>query len=129
MTEPPIWLREDVILAIHKRQIAQHGGGVGIRDMGLLDSALHRPKNLYYYSDPKPNIAAMSASYAYGITLNHPFVDGNKRTGFVVCRLFLKLNGAELVASQQEKYTTFIKLAAGEMTEQALTNWLTKHLV
>lgn len=124
----PLWVHEDVALAVHRRQIAEHGGGDGVRDAGLLESALNKPKNLFHYSDPKPTLAAMAASYAYGIALNHPFVDGNKRTAFVVCRLFLKLNGADMVAPQEEKYSTFLALAAGELSEEALAQWIAEHL-
>jgi len=124
----PVWVRDDVARAVHRRQIAEHGGGDGVRDAGLLDSALNKPKNLYHYSDPKPELAAMAASYAYGIARNHPFIDGNKRTAFVVCRLFLKLNGADIAASQEEKYSTFLALSAGDLTEEALAQWITEHL-
>lgn len=124
----PVWIIDDVVLAVHRRQLAEHGGGDGVRDTSLLESALGKPKNLYHYSDPKPDLAAMAAAYAYGICKNHPFVDGNKRTAFVICQLFLKLNGAELTASQAEKYETFLNLAAGKITEQELVDWITKNL-
>ena len=125
----PIWIKDDVVLAIHRRQLAEHGGGDGVRDSGLLDSALNKPKNLYHYNNPEPDLAALAASYAYGIARNHPFIDGNKRTAFVVCRLFLKLNGASLTASQEEKYNIFLKLAAGDLSEQELANWITRYLL
>jgi len=124
----PVWIIDGVVLAVHRRQLAEHGGGDGVRDASLLESALGKPKNLYHYSDPKPDLAAMAAAYAYGICKNHPFVDGNKRTAFVICQLFLKLNGAELTASQAEKYEAFLNLAAGEITEQELVDWITKNL-
>lgn len=127
MTEP-VWVREDVALAIHRRQIAEHGGGDGVRDAGLLASALNKPQNLFHYGEPKPTLAAMAASYAYGIARNHPFVDGNKRSAFVVCRLFLKLNDADIAASQEEKYSTFLALAAGDLSEDALAQWIAEHL-
>jgi len=94
-----------------------------------LDSALNKPKNLYHYNNPEPDLATLAASYAYGIARNHPFIDGNKRTAFVVCRLFLKLNGANFTASQEEKYNTFLKLAAGDLSEQGLANWITHYLL
>ena len=125
----PIWIKGDVVLAIHRRQLSEHGGRDGVRNSGLLDSALNKPKNLYLYNNPEPDLAALAASYAYGIARNHPFIDGNKRTTFVVCRLFLKLNGANLTASQEEKYNTFLKLAAGDLSEQGLANWITRYLL
>ena len=127
MTEP-IWVKDEVVLAVHNRQLAEHGGGEGIRDLSLLDSALHKPKNLYHYSDPKPTLAAMAAAYAYGICNNHPFVDGNKRTAFVICQLFLNLNGVELLTSQTEKYETFLQLAAGDISERELAAWISQFL-
>lgn len=130
MTEPVnvVWVREDVVLALHLRQLAEHGGGEGVRDEGLLRSALARPQNLLAYGDPPPDLASLAAAYAYGIARNHPFVDGNKRTALVVARLFLLLNGVNLVATQEEKYLTFLKLAAGELSEGELTNWVRAHL-
>jgi len=127
MSEPK-WILDDVVVAIHRRQLAEHGGGDGIRDQGLLASALEKPKNLYQYSEPKPDLAAMAASYAYGLCKNHPFVDGNKRTAFVICHMFLKLNGKAISAPQAEKYQIFMDLAAGDMSEEALTNWISNNL-
>lgn len=123
-----VWVREDVVLAIHLRQLAEHGGGEGIRDEGLLQSALARPQNLLAYSAPSPDLASLAAAYAYGIARNHPFVDGNKRTALIVARLFLLLNGMDLVATQEEKYSTFLALAAGELSEENLANWVRTHL-
>jgi len=128
MTEP-VWIRDDVVLAIHRRQLAEHGGLEGIRDQGRLDSALARPKNLLAYSDDPPDLAALAASYAHGIAMNHPFVDGNKRTAFVVCRTFLKLNGYDLDASPEQKYLNFLKLAAGELSADDLAAWIGDHLI
>lgn len=93
----PIWVEEAVIIAIHRRQLAEHGGSDGIRDRGLLESALFRPKNQFAYSSP--NIFDLAAAYGYGIVKNHPFIDGNKRTSYVVMRTFLKLNGYDIQAS------------------------------
>lgn len=126
MTEPVnvVWVREDVVLALHLRQLAEHGGGEGVCDEGLLRSALARQQNLLAYGDPPPDLASLAAAYAYGIARNHPFVDGNKRTALVVARLFLLLNGVNLVATQEEKYLTFLKLAAGELSEGELANWV-----
>lgn len=126
----PAWIREDVVLAIHRRQLAEHGGSQGVRDPGLLDSALARPKNLVAYSDAQdgPDLATLAASYAWGLVRNHPFVDGNKRTAYVVCRTFLLLNGRDLEASSEEKYLTFLRLAEGRLSEQELASWIRDHL-
>jgi death-on-curing protein len=123
-----VWVREDVVLAVHLRQLAEHGGGEGIRDEGLLRSALARPQNLLAYGNPSPDLAGLAAAYAYGIARNHPFVDGNKRTALIVARLFLLLNGVDLVATQEEKYSTFLALAAGELAEEDIANWVRAHL-
>ena len=88
-----VWLDRAVIVAIHEMQLAEHGGGTGVRDAGLLDSALGKPVHLSHYGEPPPDAAALAASYGYGISRNHPFIDGNKRTGFVAAELFLRLNG------------------------------------
>ena len=124
----PIWIREDVARSIHSRQLAEHGGEDGIRDVGMFESAMARPKNLLAYSERAPDLAQMAASYAFGLVKNHPFIDGNKRTGYVVCRTFLLLNGQDLVASAEDKYMTFYRLAAGDISEEELTEWLRKHM-
>lgn len=124
----PVWVRDDVVRAIHLRLLAEHGGSEGIRDAGLLDSALARPNNLWAYSDAKPDLAVLAASYAFGIVKNHPFVDANKRTGLVVLRLFLLLNGQDLDASQEEKYVTFLSLASGTLDERGLADWVRPRL-
>lgn len=118
----PVWVELDVVLAIHEEQIAEHGGGVGIRDIGLLESALARPLNLAAFGEP--DLAALAAAYAFGICRNHPFVDGNKRTAFVVCELFLALNGQALTAADGDCVSTILALAAGELDEGALTTWV-----
>ncbi len=122
------WLSKKLVLAIHARQIAEHGGDDGLRDEGLLESALARPQNQWAYQEPKPNIAALAAAYAFGIARNHPFVDGNKRTAFVACRLFLITNNCDIEATQEEKYMTFLSLAAGELDEQGLIGWIESKL-
>lgn len=124
----PVWVREDVALAIHRRQVAEHGGLDGLRNPGLLASALNRPKNLFAYGDPKPDIAALAAAYAWGIARNHPFADGNKRTALVILRLFLRLNGADLSATGAAKYDIITRLAAGKLTETALADWVRHHI-
>jgi len=123
------WLLEETVYAIHRRQIAEHGGSDGVRDEGLLLSALARPKNLYAYSEETPDISALAASLAYGIAKNHPFIDGNKRTALVVSRTFLLLNGFNIEATQEEKYLTFWKLAEGNLSEEELANWFQSKLV
>ena len=120
----PIWIRMDVVLAIHKRQIAEHGGDDGIRDQGLLDSALAKPKNLIAYAEDTPDLAELAAAYGYGICKNHAFVDGNKRVAYVVCMTFLKLNGIILDVALDEKYSTFLKLAEGSIDQKDLADWL-----
>lgn len=123
----PIRILDNVGIAIHERQLAEHGGTEGIRDRGALESALTRPKNRLAYGDPKPDIAALAAAYAYGVISNHPFVDGNKRTAFTVCRTFLKLNGYDIDATPEEKYRTFLRLAKGETSESGLARWIREH--
>ena len=125
--DKPTWIRKDVVLAIHRRQLAEHGGTEGLRDEGLLDSALARPINLLAYSEDRPDLAELAAAYAHGIVKNHPFVDGNKRVGYVVCRTFLIFNGVDIGATQEEKYSTFLKLAEGTIDQRELTGWLREH--
>ncbi len=127
--DEPVWVRDDVAFAIQRRQLAEHGGTEGIRDVGLLQSALARPKNRFAYAENKPDLAALAACYAHAITNNHAFVDANKRTALVVCRTFLRLNHCDLEASQEEKYHTFIKLARGELSEQQLADWIRARLL
>lgn len=123
----PVWVSDDVVLAIHIRQLAEHGGADGIRDVGLLESALSRPRNLFVYSDT-PDLAVLAASYAYGISSNHPFVDGNKRVAWIVCRTFLRLNGHDVDAPPEEKYVSMLQVASGELSEEALAAWIRAHL-
>lgn len=123
----PIWVLDNVVLAIHKQQTAEHGGSDGVRDMGLLESALNRPKNLYVYSEHKPSLYQLAASLAYGIIKNHPFIDGNKRTAYVICNLFLELNDVTLTASMQEKYFKTLGLAEGSLSEIEFSLWLSKN--
>ena len=125
----PVWIDSAVVLAIHRRQLAEHGGLDGTRDPGLLESALARPRNVFAYAEADPDFAALAAAYAFGIARNHPFIDGNKRTAFVVCRTFLILNGIDSSASRESKYSTFLALAAGELSEEELVAWIREHLV
>ncbi len=117
------WLRLDAVLAMHSRQIAEHGGEAGVRDRGLLESALARPQNIEAY-EPDADIARLAASLAFGIVKNHPFIDGNKRTGYVVMETFLIRNGFELRADPVDKYITFLSLAEGRISEDDLAEWL-----
>ena len=118
----PAWIELDVVLAIHDEQLAEHGGQPGVRDPGLLESALGRPRNQFAYGEP--SITRLAASYAFGISRNHPFLDGNKRTSLVVAELFLELNGYTLDASDAQCVTTFLQLAAGDLTEDQLAEWI-----
>jgi death-on-curing protein len=118
----PVWVEESVVIAIHRRQLAEHGGIDGIRDKGLLESALFRPKNKLNYENP--TIFELAAAYGYGIAKNHPFVDGNKRTSYVVMRTFLKLNGYDIQASEMEKYETWMYLASSQINEVQLADWI-----
>ncbi len=118
----PRWLAEAEILAIHERLLADHGGLAGVRDEGLLKSALDRPRNLFAYE--KPSIFDLAAAYAYGIAKNHPFLDGNKRTALAAAGIFLELNGYELIATEIQAVTVTLALAAGELDQQAFSAWL-----
>ena len=124
----PVWIRIDVVLAVHQRQLAEHGGEQGIRDAALLESALARPRNLLAYGEGDVDVPRLAAAYAYGLAKNHPFVDGNKRVAWVVCRMFLKLNGCDVDAPKQETYTAVMRLAEGTLTEGDLAEWLRRHL-
>ena len=121
------WVATNTVLAMHKRQIAEHGGTDGLRDEGLLLSALARPENLEAYGE-NVDLAALAASYAFGITKNHPFLDGNKRTALVVAVTFLNLNGYDFDAPSQETYTMFLQLAEGSLTEDDLGAWFRERL-
>jgi death on curing protein len=120
----PIWLRSDVLIAAHRRQLAEHGGLDGMRDEGAFLSALDKPRNLFAYGQPEPDLYALAAAYGFGLARNHPFSDGNKRTALIAIRLFLKLNGAPLNASAEDKYRMILSLAAGELLESELAEWL-----
>lgn len=120
----PTWMEREEVLVVHDLQLAEHGGAEGIRDEGLLDSALARPKNLLAYSGKAVSLTQMAAAYAYGIAANHPFVDGNKRTALVVSLTFLDLNGIEISATQEDIYMMFWLLAQAKVSEQELAAWL-----
>lgn len=124
--KPWVWLQHEVVLAIHEEQLAEHGGGAGLRDLGLLESALARPQHSAAYG--RPDVADLAAAYGYGLSRNHPFLDGNKRTGFVALELFLQLNNHELHATDTDCVLTMLAVAAGEITEAQLAIWIRKHL-
>ena len=113
----PIWSNLRVIKAFHDRQINEHGGLPGLRDEGLLLSALSRPENSYHYSDPKPDVAELAAAYGFWLAKNHSFNDGNKRTALITICLFPKLNGYDLAASPEDNYKTIIRVAASDISE------------
>ncbi|GIL01033.1 MAG: death-on-curing protein [Alphaproteobacteria bacterium] len=121
MTEP-IWLLDSIVLAMHDEQLAEHGGAQGIRDRGMLESALARPKNLFAYGEG--DLCALAAAYAFGIARNHPFVDANKRTALLAAYTFLRINGQELVASETDAVATMFALAAAEIDDRAVAEWL-----
>ena len=118
----PVWVRRDVVLAFHEQLLAEHGGSAGIRDEGMMDSALGRPENLFAYG--KPTLFDLAAAYAFGLVKNHPFVDGNKRIGFATAALFLDLNGQHFTAPEVEAVLNTLALAAGKMSEAAYAAWL-----
>jgi len=124
----PIWLLPEIAHAVHKRQLAEHGGGTGVRDAGLLESALLRPQNIYTYSNGEASLAQLAAAYAYRLARNHPFVDGNKRTSLVLSLLFLRLNMKTVSASQEELYAVFMALAEGNVSEVQLAEWFESKL-
>ena len=121
-----VWLNDQVLRAVHEEQLAEHGGGGGVRDEGLFESAISRPRNLAAYG--QPDAAALAAAYGFGLARNHPFIDGNKRTAFVAVNLFLYLNGWALQAGNAECVLTMLALAAGELTEDAYAQWLRERL-
>jgi len=123
---PIYWIEKEVILAVHEEQLADHGGAIGVREANLLDSALARPRNLVAYGDP--DIAKLAAAYAYGIIRNHPFVDGNKRTGLVAVELFLALNGYELTASDENCVLTILNVADSSLSEAEFCKWISENM-
>jgi death-on-curing protein len=126
MQQEPLWMETIDAVVAHDLELTAHGGSAGIRDAGLLESALARPKNIWAYADSPPSLPALGAAYAYGISSNHPFVDGNKRTALLVSFTFLDVNGLEVIASQEDAFLTIFGLAASEITEEQLAHW-SKH--
>lgn len=116
-----VWVSREVVEAVHDRQLAEHGGGTGVRDAGLLESALARPQNQFHYGET--DLAAVAAAYAFGIARNHPFIDGNKRTAWVAARLFLRLNEVALEFDKAEATVMMQQLAAGELEEETVAAW------
>jgi death-on-curing protein len=125
MKPEPVWLLREFIVAIHERLIADYGGSPGLRDEGLLESALARPMHLFTYG--KPSLAELAAAYAVGIAKNHAFIDGNKRTAFVAAAVFLERNGLHLNASEAEATIAMLRVAESTMTEKQFARWLGEH--
>mgnify|MGYP001468107481 FL=1 len=123
----PVWLESDVAFAIHDRQLAEHGGGTGVRDTGALESALARPVNRWAYGED--DLCALAAAYAFGVARNHPFADGNKRTAWVLARLFLRLNSVTIAFDPEDAIRTVLALAAGELGEEELADWFRARIV
>lgn len=128
MTSEPVWVLIEALKVLHERSLALHGGPSGVRNEGLLASALERPKNRFHYESVS-DIVELAATYAVAISGNHPFVDGNKRAAFHAMALFLRLNGLRLKADQADAARTIFKLAAGELDIPALTAWLRTRVV
>jgi len=127
MNLEPIWVDQTRVLIIHDRQLAEHGGGSGVRDESLLASALARPRNLLAGSEESRTLYRLAAAYSSGISSDHPFIDGNQRTALVVCYLFLALNGIEIQAAREDVYLTFLGLVEGRVSPDALARWCSEH--
>ncbi|MEG3088690.1 type II toxin-antitoxin system death-on-curing family toxin [Sphingomonas sp. PB4P5] len=123
----PRFIGVDIAYAVHDRQLAEHGGLAGIEDAGLLESALGRPLNKHGYDED--DLCALAAAYAFGIVRNHPFNDGNKRTAWVMARLFLRLNDVTIAFDKADAIRTMLALASGELDETALADWFRRHIV
>lgn len=119
------WIDRAVLIAVHEMQLAEHGGGVGLRDANLLESALSRPLNLAAYGEP--DVCALAAAYGYGISRNHAFIDGNEHTALVATELFLRLNGWCLIVSDADCVLTMLNVAAGDVSEDDFAAWLRAH--
>lgn len=121
-----VWIEHALIHAVHDEQLLEHGGGTGVRDANLLESALARPEQLAHYGSL--DVADLAASYGYGISRNHPFIDGNKRTALVAVELFLALNGFELMADDAECVVNMLSVAAGDIDEATFGEWIRSHI-
>lgn len=122
----PVWLGSDIALAVHDRQLSEHGGGTGLRDGGALESALARPVNRWSYGED--DRCKLAAAYAFGIARNHPFAEGNKRTAWVIARLFLKLNAVEIAFEPSDAIAAVLALAAGGLSEEELADWFRERI-
>jgi death-on-curing protein len=125
VTAAIVWIADAVILAIHDEQLAQHGGAAGVRDAGLLESAMARPRQRVAYADP--DLAKLAALHALAIARNHPFIDGNKRTALVALELFLALNGKALAASDADAVLAVLAMAAGSLSDDDFIAWVRRH--
>ncbi len=123
----PVWLRRETLELLHSASIAQHGGAEGLRDEGLFESALARPRNLHAYEGVS-DLAWLAAGYGFGLAKNHAFVDGNKRIAFIAAAVFLRINGQRLVADQAQATLIMLDLASGAMSEPELADWIRKHI-
>lgn len=123
------WVQRDVVFAIHDKQLAIHGGLSGIRDLNAIESALHRAANLHTYGNPPPDAAGLAAAYIYGLATSHGFSDGNKRTAWVIGRLFLALNGVQLIFNEIDAINFMLAVAAGQLTEPQVADWIRQRLV
>ena len=124
MPAEPIWLSKALVATLHQRQLAEHGGLAGVRDEGMLESALAKPRNRWAYASEDSDVESLAAAYAFGLARNHPFLDGNKRISAVVCETFLELNGRLLTAENASLYVIFLRLAEGDLSEEQLADWL-----
>lgn len=120
-TAEPVWIETELVLAIHDRQLAEHGGPIGVRDVSALESALARARNQWAYGET--DMCALAAAYAYGVARNHPFADGNKRTAWVLARLFLALNNIQIRFTPEEAIRMVLALANGSLSEGEVANW------
>lgn len=118
----PVWLTPEIVIAIHEMQLAEHGGPAGIRDMGMLESALGRPQNKFAYGET--DLLVLAAAYGFGVARNHPFIDGNKRTSLLVIYTFLGINDVDFIVPEAEFATIILDLAAGEVSEESLARWI-----
>lgn len=118
----PNWLSEEIVIAIHDEQLVIHGGGTGLRDQGMLLSALERPLNKWSYEGA--DLPALAAAYAFGLAKNHPFIDGNKRTALLVLYTFLYINDVDFIVAEPDAAAAILALAAGEVDEDGLTRWI-----
>lgn len=128
MATEPAWLDRPILEALHADQVMEHGGSLGVRDHGLLESALARPQQKWHYG-PHTDLATLSAAYAFGLAKNHPFIDGNKRAALVAAYTFLAINGFELEAPEAETVTMILGTADGSLSEDDLADWIRSHLI